>query len=39
MRAIILAAGRGLRSQQADDRQMPECLLPRLLAAFARLLG
>jgi choline kinase len=27
MRAIILAAGRGLRLQQADDRQMPKCLL------------
>jgi choline kinase len=27
MRAIILAAGRGLRLQQADDRQFPKCLL------------
>lgn len=27
MRAIILAAGRGLRLQQVDDRQMPKCLL------------
>jgi choline kinase len=27
MRAIILAAGRGLRLQQTDDRQMPKCLL------------
>jgi choline kinase len=27
MRAIILAAGRGLRLQQADGRQMPKCLL------------
>jgi choline kinase len=27
MRAVILAAGRGLRLQQADDRQMPKCLL------------
>jgi choline kinase len=27
MRAIILAAGRGLRLQQADNRQMPKCLL------------
>jgi choline kinase len=27
MRAIILAAGRGLRLQQADDRQMPKCPL------------
>ena len=27
MRAIILAAGCGLRLQQADDRQMPKCLL------------
>jgi choline kinase len=27
MRAIILAAGRGLRLQQADERQMPKCLL------------
>jgi choline kinase len=26
MRAIILAAGRGLRLQQTDDRQMPKCL-------------
>jgi choline kinase len=27
MRAIILAAGRGLRLHQADDRQLPKCLL------------
>jgi choline kinase len=27
MRAIILAAGRGLRLQQTDDREMPKCLL------------
>ncbi|MDE2451556.1 MAG: NTP transferase domain-containing protein [Gammaproteobacteria bacterium] len=27
MRAIILAAGRGLRLQQAADRQLPKCLL------------
>ena len=27
MRAIILAAGRGLRLQQADGRQLPKCLL------------
>jgi choline kinase len=27
LRAIILAAGRGLRLQQADNRQMPKCLL------------
>ncbi|MEP6884978.1 MAG: phosphocholine cytidylyltransferase family protein [Gammaproteobacteria bacterium] len=27
MRAIILAAGRGLRLQQTDDRQLPKCLL------------
>jgi choline kinase len=27
MRAIILAAGRGLRLQQADQRQLPKCLL------------
>lgn len=27
MRAIILAAGRGLRLRQADNRQMPKCLL------------
>src|ERR1700675_389928 len=27
MRAIILAAGRGLRLQQADNRQLPKCLL------------
>jgi len=27
MRAIILAAGGGLRLQQADDRQLPKCLL------------
>jgi choline kinase len=27
MRAIILAAGRGLRLQKTDDRQMPKCLL------------
>jgi len=25
MRAIILAAGRGLRLQQTDDRQLPKC--------------
>ncbi len=28
MRAIILAAGRGLRLQQPEDEQMPKCLLP-----------
>src|SRR5476649_772701 len=28
MRAIILAAGSGLRLQQADDDQLPKCLLP-----------
>jgi choline kinase len=28
MRAIILAAGRGLRLQQPEDRQLPKCLLP-----------
>src|SRR3984957_9140622 len=27
MRAIILAAGRGMRLKQADDEQMPKCLL------------
>ena len=27
MRAIILAAGLGLRLQQADKRQLPKCLL------------
>jgi len=27
MRAIILAAGRGLRLQQPEDQQMPKCLL------------
>ena len=27
MRAIILAAGRGMRLQQADDQQLPKCLL------------
>lgn len=27
MRAIILAAGRGLRLQQAADQQLPKCLL------------
>src|SRR5258708_2206159 len=27
MRAIILAAGRGLRLQHADERQLPKCLL------------
>jgi len=27
MRAIILAAGRGLRLQQSDERQLPKCLL------------
>ena len=27
MRAIILAAGRGLRLQQDEDRQLPKCLL------------
>jgi choline kinase len=27
MRAIILAAGRGMRLQQAADRQLPKCLL------------
>jgi choline kinase len=27
VRAIILAAGRGLRLQQADERQYPKCLL------------
>src|SRR3984885_10830908 len=27
MRAIILAAGRGLRLQKADERQLPKCLL------------
>jgi choline kinase len=28
MRAIILAAGRGLRLQQPEDQQLPKCLLP-----------
>ncbi len=28
MRAIILAAGRGLRMQQPEDQQLPKCLLP-----------
>jgi len=28
MRALILAAGRGLRLQQPEDRQLPKCLLP-----------
>ncbi|HLW24175.1 MAG TPA: NTP transferase domain-containing protein [Steroidobacteraceae bacterium] len=28
MRALILAAGRGLRLQQPQDRQLPKCLLP-----------
>jgi choline kinase len=28
MRAIILAAGRGLRLQQSEDQQLPKCLLP-----------
>jgi choline kinase len=27
MRAIILAAGRGLRMKQSDDEQLPKCLL------------
>jgi len=27
MRAIILAAGRGMRLQQADGQQLPKCLL------------
>jgi choline kinase len=27
MRAIILAAGRGMRLQQSDDQQVPKCLL------------
>ena len=27
MRAIILAAGRGMRLKQADDEQLPKCLL------------
>ena len=27
MRAIILAAGRGMRLQQADEEQLPKCLL------------
>jgi choline kinase len=27
MRAIILAAGRGIRLKQADDEQLPKCLL------------
>jgi choline kinase len=28
MRAIILAAGRGMRLQQSQDPQLPKCLLP-----------
>ena len=28
MRAIILAAGRGVRLKQANDAEMPKCLLP-----------
>jgi choline kinase len=28
MRAILLAAGRGLRLQQPEDQQLPKCLLP-----------
>jgi len=28
MRAIILAAGRGIRLQQSDEQQLPKCLLP-----------
>jgi choline kinase len=28
MRAIILAAGRGMRLQQSEDQQFPKCLLP-----------
>lgn len=28
MRAIILAAGRGMRLQQSDGAQLPKCLLP-----------
>lgn len=28
MRAIILAAGRGIRLQQPEDSQLPKCLLP-----------
>jgi choline kinase len=28
MRAIILAAGRGIRLQQSQDQQLPKCLLP-----------
>jgi choline kinase len=28
MRAIILAAGRGVRLQQSEDQQLPKCLLP-----------
>ena len=27
MRAIILAAGRGMRLQQAEDQHTPKCLL------------
>jgi choline kinase len=27
MRAIILAAGRGMRLQQSDGQQLPKCLL------------
>src|SRR6266498_1286477 len=28
MRAIILAAGRGMRLQQSGEEQLPKCLLP-----------
>lgn len=28
MRAIILAAGRGMRLQQSEEQQLPKCLLP-----------
>jgi choline kinase len=28
MRAIILAAGRGMRLQQTEDQHHPKCLLP-----------
>src|SRR5262249_29230858 len=28
MRAIILAAGRGIRLQQSEEEQLPKCLLP-----------
>src|SRR5437870_4471947 len=42
MRAIILAAGRGLRLQQPEDQQLPKCLLQfggaRLLERHLRLL-